>query len=243
MRPEYDFSRGERGKFYRRDARLILPDADGGATGTTPGYAFPDAAEGVPDEVRTGLEELAITVGRSTNCLRFVEESVRVRWKKLLDEWELAQDVPLLVRKGAGRRGSVVVHESGRELVLCDNSPAQWGCRRAVAGMAPSLAQVREWFQRDAIPVALALGREERNSAQYQCTLRGDGVIGHGWKLCHVEPVGMNYRGPLEQIPIARVQGAFRNFLDPANYFLLAKPLGGLGEVKAFQQGVLGSGA
>ena len=241
MKPEYDFSRGERGRFFRRGAQLILPDGDGGSTGMK--LDFPDAAERVPDEVRAGLEELAVTVNRSPHCLRFVEESVRTRWKKLLDEWELAQDIPLLVRKGSGRRGSVVVHESGRELVLCDNSPAQWGCSLAVAGMTPSIAQVRESFERDAIPVAMALGREERKQAQYQCPLREYSVNLHGWKLCHIEPVGMNVRRRLERIPIAKVQAAFRNFLDPANYFLLAKPLGGLGEVKAFQQGVLRPGA
>ena len=242
MKPEYDFSRGERGRFFRRNAQLVLPDTDGGSAGMTPDYAFPDAAERAPDEVRTGLEELAITVNRSPNCVRFVEESVRTRWTKLIDEWELARDIPLLVRKGAGRRGSVVVHESGRELVLCDNSPAQWGCWLAVAGMTPSIAQVRESFERDAIPVAMALGLEERKQARYQCPLREYSVNRHGWKLCHVEPVGLNLRRPLERIPIAKVQAAFRNFLDPANYFLLAKPLGGLGEVKAFQQGVLRPG-
>lgn len=243
MRPEYDFSRGERGKFYRRDARLILPDTDRVSAEMRADYVFPDAAEGAPDEVRTGLEELAITVNRSPNCLRFVEESVRARWKKLLDEWEVTQDIPLLVRKGAGRRGSVIVHESGRELVLCDNSPAQWGCWLAVAGMTLSIAQVRESFERDAIPVAMAFGREERRQARYQCALGEYSVNRHGWKLCHVEPVGMNSRRPLERIPITKVQAAFRNLMDPANYFLLAKPLGGLGEVKAFQQSVLRPGA
>ncbi len=71
------------------------------------------------------------------------------------------------------------------------------------------------------------LTREERKQAQYRC----------------VEPVGMNVQKPLERIPLAQVQASFRRLLDPANYFLLAKSLAGLGEVKAFQQGVLRSGA
>ncbi len=241
MKPEYDFSRGERGRFFRGGAELTLPEGDAGTSGME--LDFPDAVERVPDEVRAGLEELAVTVNRSPHCLRFVEESVRTRWKKLLDEWEVAQDIPLLVRKGSGRRGSEVVHESGRKLVLCDNSPAQWGCWLAVGGRTPSVAQVREWFDCDAIPVAMALGAEERKQARYQCPLREYSVNLHGWKLCHIEPVGLNVRGPLDRIPIAKVQAAFRNLLDPANYFLLAKPLSGLGEVRAFQQGVLRPGA
>ena len=245
MRPEYDFSRGERGKFFRSAARLNLPDVERESTGMKPDYVFPDAAERVPDEVRNGLEELAITVNGSPRCLRFVDESVRAQWKKLLHEWELEEDIPLLVRKDVAskRRGSVVFHESGRRLVRCDNSPAQWGCWLAVAGRTPSIAQVRESFARDEIPVAIAFAREERQQAQYRCHLGKYSVNERGWKLCHVEPVGMNVRTPLERIPIAQVQAAFRNLLDPANYFLLAKSLGGLGEVKAFQQGVLRSGA
>ena len=245
MRPEYDFSKGERGRFFRSAARLNLPNRERGSTGMKPDYVFPDAAEQVPDEVRNGLEKLAITVNGSPRCLRFVDESVRAQWKKLLHEWELQEDIPLLVRKDVAskRRGSVVVHESGRELVRCDNSPAQWGCWLAVAGRTPSVAQVRESFERDEIPVAMAFAREEREQAQYRCQLGKYSVNERGWKLCHVEPVGMNVRTPLERIPIAQVQAAFRNLLDPANYFLLAKSLGGLGEVKAFQQGVLRSGA
>ena len=243
MRPEYDFSKGERGKFFRSAARLVLPDGDRGSTGVKPDYDFPDAAQRVPDEVRDGLKELAISIGGSPGCLRFVEESVRVRWKKLLDEWELAEDIPLLVRKGSGKRGSVVLHESGRELVLCDNSPAQWGCWLAVAGRLLSVAEVRESFKRDEIPVAMVLTRKEREQARYRCSLGEYNVNVHGWKLCHIEPVGMNARKPLEELPITQVQAAFRNFLDPANYFLLAKPLGGLGEVKVFQRDVLRAGA
>ena len=243
MKPEYDFSRGERGKFFRRAARLILPDSGRGSTGTKPDYVFPDAAERVPDEVRNGLEKLATTVNSSPRCLRFVEKSVRSRWQHLLHEWELEEDIPLLVRKASKERGSVVIHESGRKLVRCDNSPAQWGCWLAVAGRTPSIAQVREWFERDEIPVAMAFEREERKKAQYRCPLGKYSVNERGWKLCHVEPVGMRVRVPLQRIPIEQVHAAFRNLLDPANYFLLAKSLGGLGEVQAFQQGVLRSGA
>ena len=245
MKPEYDFSGGERGKFFRSAARLILPDGDRGSAGVKPEYAFPDATERVPDEVRNGLERLAITVNSSPRCLRFVEESVRARWQQLLDEWELEEDIPLLVRKGVASkgRGAVVIHESGRRLVRCDNSPAQWGCWLAVAGRTPSIAQVRESFERDEIPVAMAFAREEREQAQYRCRLGKYSVNERGWKLCHVEPVGMRVRTPLQRIPIEQVHAAFRNLLDPANYFLLAKSLGGLGEVKAFQQGVLRSGS
>ena len=44
MRPEYDFSRGGRGRFFRGAARLNLPDVERGSIGTKPDDLFPDAA-------------------------------------------------------------------------------------------------------------------------------------------------------------------------------------------------------
>ena len=136
---------------------------------------------------------------------------------------------------GSGQRGSEVVHKSGRRIVRCDNSPAVWACWLAVAGETPTIAKVREWFECDKIPVALAVRREEKNLAKFCCTLRQPNLNTRGWKLCHVEDVGMNKRmPPLNQIPIAEVKRAFCRLLDPGNYFLLPKELGGLGEVEVF---------
>ena len=33
MKPEYDFSRGERGRFFRGGAELTLPEGDAGTSG------------------------------------------------------------------------------------------------------------------------------------------------------------------------------------------------------------------
>ena len=49
MKKEYDFSKGERGKFYRRDARLNLPV-----------YLEPDLREYFPD---------ADSVNKALRCL------------------------------------------------------------------------------------------------------------------------------------------------------------------------------
>ena len=193
---------------------------------------FPRAT--IPDKVKDVLEKLAITARGHPDCVRFVGKTVRVQWQKLLREWIRQKDIPLLVRHGSNRRGFEVVHESGRRIVMCDNSPAAWACWLAVAGETPTIAKVREWFERDEIPVAFALKSEERNLAKFRCMLRRPNVNTHGWKLCHVEGVGMKNRTPLVQIPIAEVKTAFCRLLDPGNYFLLPKSLGGLGEVEVF---------
>ena len=93
-----------------------------------------------------------------------------LEWQELLRQWTLQKDVPLLVRC-PGVRGSEVDHESGRRIVICDNSPAVWACRLAVEGNTPTIAQVREWFERDEIPVAFAIKREEQNDTRFRCTL------------------------------------------------------------------------
>ena len=201
---------------------------------------FPSAT--VPETVTRALETLAGKIRRDPACFLSVNPATRKRWRRLLREWMQRDDIPLLIRKST-KRGSEVVHASGRRIVLCDNSPAVWACGLALQGETPSLSTIRSSFAKDVIPVAIALKREERDDARFRCMLRTPNVNTFGWKLCHVEAVGMRNRTPLDQIPITEVRNAFWRFLNPDNYFLLPKSLGGLGEVDAVRRALSDSDA
>lgn len=197
----------------------------------------------VPDTVTQTLERLADQLRRNPTSFQSVNPTTCTHWQQMLREWIGRNDIPLLVRQGRTRRGSEVTHVSGRRIVVCDNSPAVWACGLALNGVTPSLAAIRSGFARDAIPVGLAMTSQEKAQARFRCMLPRTNVNTAGWKLCHVEAVGMRTRKPLEQIPIPQVQDAFWRLLNPDNYFLLPKSLGGLGEVEAIWRALSDSGA
>ena len=64
-------------------------------------------------------------------------------WDKLLEAWG-ASDLPLIIRKSSGIRGSLLMHSSGRGIILSDNSPAQWSFSRAFEGQLLKLEDALE---------------------------------------------------------------------------------------------------
>jgi len=138
--------------------------------------------------------------------------------------------MPLYIRKVRGDKGSVLTHTSGRSLVPVDNSPAQWACWLALSGEQPTLKEVRAWIEQDAIPVGLALSAAEGKKAKYRCGLAGVPINGYGWKVCHIEPVGLG-RGDIRTLPLDALHDHFRRNLDPSNMFVVPKAWAGLGEM------------
>ena len=59
MKPEYDFSTGERGRFFHADARLHLPAGD-----VSPAWAEPD--EGPAPESRETARESRLTAAQES---------------------------------------------------------------------------------------------------------------------------------------------------------------------------------
>jgi hypothetical protein len=127
--------------------------------------------------------------------------------------------VPLFVRKGSAGRGLMLTHASGRRLIPSDNSPAVWAFTLALQGQRPTIEQVRELIEARKIPVEFTrLGAYgELNKA--------------GWKLAHVQKLGLNVRGPLEGLPLPVLREHFCKFLAPVNMFVVPKGWAGLGEV------------
>ncbi len=138
--------------------------------------------------------------------------------------------MPLYIRKVRGNKGSMLAHESGRSLVPVDNSPAQWACWLALNGERPALDQIRAWIAGDAIPVGLALSAAEGRTAKYRCGLAGVPINKRGWKVCHIEPVGLGH-GDIRTLPLYALHDHFRRNLDPGNLFVVPKAWAGLGEM------------
>ena len=84
------------------------------------------------------------------------------RWDDYVRDWSTNKRRPLFIRRRTAGRGSVIQHESGRQLVPVDNSTAHWVYRAVLANRAPPK---RLYIQ--SIPVAMALTKDERRKATY----------------------------------------------------------------------------
>jgi hypothetical protein len=154
-----------------------------------------------------------------------------------LEEWASAPGMPIFVRKHKDNRGFSVSHPSGRELVPTDNSPAHWVFTLACAGVCPTLKDVQSSLANHSIPIAMIRRTIERNGSKYTCTLGNEYDVNmRGWKLGHVEGVGMRQRKKLDEMPIDTLTAHFRRFMDPGNMFVVPLKLAGIAEVSHVSQ-------
>jgi hypothetical protein len=127
----------------------------------------------------------------------------------------------------------VVSHNSGRQLVIADNSPAQWSFSRAFEGQTFSLSDIRKLLDADSIPFTFATKTAEKARMAFKCTLKTcDNLNKRGWKLCHIEGVGLKTKRPIEELPITNLVLHFKLLLAPSNHFLIPLDWAGLGEVQ-----------
>jgi hypothetical protein len=188
---------------------------------------------GAPARIAAGLRELGRQWAHASERPR-VAVDMRVHWDELIHEWSYS-DLPLIVRKSGGVRGAAVVHESGREIVLADNSPAQWAFVQAYAGLLYRVADIRELLAKDAIPFAYATKSAEKAQMKFRCTLNPkDNVNKCGWKLCHIAGIGLSTRIPLVKLPLSDLITHFSLFMAPSNHFVVPLGWAGLGEVEEF---------
>ena len=187
--------------------------------------------EVLPPELTSILKSFGRTWAEST--LRPQPPShVIEQWSKLLRDWVASDDMPLFIRKSSDNRGSEIDHESGRLLVPCDNSPAHWAYIKALKGECPSLDEVRTLLADDKIPVAIIQKAKEKPCARYHCTRpKNFNVNEFGWKLAHIESVGLKNRTPLRSFPIKRLTEHFRLLMSPSNMFVVPLALAGIAEI------------
>ncbi|MHC2069405.1 hypothetical protein ACYFX5_18170 [Bremerella sp. T1] len=153
-------------------------------------------------------------------------------WEQLILSWIADSNLPLFIRKASVGRGQVVVHTSGRKLIPVDNSPAQWVYSLALQGKCPTINEIQELINADRIPVAMILKSIERNRATYRYSLsRTENLNRVGWKLAHIEPIGLKKQCDLREIKISILKEHFMRFMHPKNMFLVPKSWAGLGEI------------
>jgi hypothetical protein len=163
-----------------------------------------------------------------------ISMEIRASWEHLLAEW-VNSDLPLVIRKSGGVRGAASVHSSGRELVVADNSLAQWAFGQAFAGRVFTVESIRKLLADDAIPFTFATKSAEKVHMKYKCTLSPkDNVNKCGWKLCHIEEIGLSTRTPLTQVPLGDLVRHFTLLMSPSNHFVVPLGWSGLGEVNEF---------
>lgn len=157
--------------------------------------------------------------------------AIATAWDATVDAWARADDLPLFVRKHRDNRGHVLAHPSGRGLVPVDNSPAQWAYALACRGVTCTLDDVRALLAADEIPVAMIFKGAERAGARYRRTLGAGGTADAGWKLGHIDGVGLRTAGLITALPIAALEAHHRLLLSPSNLFLVPLAWAGLAEL------------
>ena len=112
-----------------------------------------------------------------------------------------------------------------------DNSPAQWAYALACRGVTYSLDEIRRLLAADAVPVAMIFTREERAGAHYRRALGKSGTAEAGWKLGHIDGVGLRTADALTTLPIAALETHHHRLLSPRNLFLMPLAWAGLAEL------------
>lgn len=125
----------------------------------------------LPDEMKRLIMQLGETWAHHRLRPTVAPHVVVQAWDELLEDWA-SFDLPLVVRKGGGVRGSEVKHGTGRAVVIADNSPAQWAFANAIRGQTFQLRDIRHLLDLDEIPFAFAIKRNEKDQVRYKCTLK-----------------------------------------------------------------------
>jgi hypothetical protein len=76
----------------------------------------------------------------------------------------------------------------------------------------------------DTIPFAMAMSANERLGVKYKCTrqaIQGQNQL--GWKVAHIEDVGLGYTGAVETTSLSELCAHMKRFLSPENMFLVPK--------------------
>ena len=185
----------------------------------------------IEDEIRKQIS----AIGR---LWRFSEHNPKISsdivdaWDRLIDDWIEDKTMPLIVRRSKELRGHIYHHSSGREIVVSDNTIAIWVSNKVLSGEIETLSHIKELLELDEIPITFAFKKDEVIVARYTKTL-GKYAL-KDWKVCHIDPIGLNTKTNIVDIPIKVLEEHFRKYASPKNIFLLPQAIGGLGEIPEF---------
>lgn len=194
---------------------------------------IPPCPKDLPEDIAQIIRQLGKQWKLAAINPKINPETVR-KWDNLVDAWLSTTDIPIIVRKRVERGREKEHITTGRKIIISDNSPAQWVCHRVLLDDdVPTLDEIRDLLKNDKLPLSFAVKKAEKD-AKYRRTLGKDSINKYGWRLCHIEPVGLNTKKDISQIDIEILNEKFLNLMKPSNFFLLPKKWGGLGESKEF---------
>lgn len=222
---------GEQARFRRSSS---FEDVNRAKTGVN--AILPQCPKTLPPDLTEPLRILAAAWAESELRPRPAPDVVK-HWDELVQAWAADPALPLFIRKSSDNRGSLLRHVTGRQIAPVDNSPAVWAFACALRGEKPMLDEVAAAIQSNRVPVAMVLKAVERAQASLTCTLRAEHNLNTaGWKLAHIEPVGLRMTRAVEDIELARVQSHHRLLMSPSNMFLVPREWAGLGELPEVQE-------
>lgn len=185
----------------------------------------------VGNAIREKIKEIGILWRNSPNNPAISRDVVDM-WEKMIEEWIDDETMPLIVRKQVSRRGHSVVHKSGREIIISDNTVAIWAFANVLKGKVFSLSEIRRLLQNRELPIVFMSTKEIRENAKYAKALVKNPLS--DWRLCHISPVGLNTNRAIEDLSISEIKDHFRKYISPRNMFVLPKEIGYLGEIDEF---------
>ncbi len=180
------------------------------------------------------LERAAAELKEHTHAAQANPDSI-AWWDNLIEQWITAKDLPLYIRKTNSTfpRGSVHEHKkTGRILIPCDNGPAHWTFSMCANNNLLTLNEIREFIEEDRVPIAMIIKGNEKFSKYRQTKHEIDQPNEKGWKIAHRKSIGLKTSEPINQIDITLLEEHFRQFLRPANMFLIPKKYSGFAEIE-----------
>jgi hypothetical protein len=197
----------------------------------------PQCPTELPANILQAAEALAEAYLKSPIRPRLSSDVLR-HWDKLVEDWA-DSDLPLFVRKQSADIGAILPHgQTGRSLAPCDNSPAHWAVMTAhLRGTDITLDVVRAAIDRHEIPVTMAMSKAEILESTMKGVLARCRAVnaGHyGWKVDHIDEVGLKQRLRIEEVSIDLLKSHFKLLMKPSNIVLVPSKLKGLGDMSGF---------
>ena len=155
-------------------------------------------------------------------------------WEGIVIQWKNDQTVPLVVRKQSDIRGSERTHRTGRKIIITDNSFSQWIYFNILEGNKIRYDEIKTLLVKDQIPFSFAIKKEEKEKVKYKKCIGNNSINKLGWKLCHIDGVGLKSSEKIDDMEIETIEEHFMKLANPRNMFLVPLEIGGLGEIQEF---------
>jgi hypothetical protein len=162
----------------------------------------------------------------STPVVPAPSAAMRQFWDLVVSQMVQDPTVPLFIRQRGGKgRGSVMMHSSGRELLLVDNAPANFFLSAAIHGHQFTVPQLMAMLASGQLPVAIILTRVERQNARFTGSQRRNMTPPNlntlRFRVDHRVSIGLNAPlGSLATLPIEDLENHTKLFLSVSNVFL-----------------------